>query len=214
MLSRRALFVAAAAASLLPAGLALAQEEGGNVAPDEIAKQPGTLKDISLGKPDAPVKVYEYASMTCGHCANFSKNTFPAIKEKYIDTGKVYWTMREFPLDPLAAAAFMLARCAGDDRYYTMMDVLFEQQETWAFQRGEQAIAALLQISRQAGMSQEQFDKCLNDKEAFQSVNTAREIAGTKFKVNGTPTFFINGVRKGGELTIEEFSAVVDPMVK
>jgi hypothetical protein len=90
--------------------------------------QPGPLPEKWLGDEKAPVTVVEYASMTCGHCANFHKTVLPYIKEKYIDTGKVRMIMREFPLDPLAAAAFMLARCAPEDKYFDMVSLFFEQQ--------------------------------------------------------------------------------------
>src|SRR5262249_22532630 len=130
MLSRRSV-LAALAASPAFAVLPAAAAEGGDANPEELAA-PGALKDISLGSPTAPVKVYEYASMTCPHCARFEKDVFPKIKQKYIDTGKVLWTLREFPLDPRAAGAFMLARCAGPDKYYAMIDVYFAQQDNWA----------------------------------------------------------------------------------
>jgi len=211
MLSRRSLLAAAAATSLLPAWPAFSQEE--SVSPADLA-EPGSLKDISLGKADAPVKVYEYASMTCTHCAAFSKNVFPTIKEKYIDTGKVLWTLREYPIDNLATAAFMLARCAGDDKYYAMVDVFFAQQDSWAFVDKAQVLPAMLQIARQAGFSQEKFDKCLSDTPLQQGINGVKERGATKFKVDGTPTFFINGKRFPGEMTLDEFTAAVDPLVK
>ena len=211
MLSRRTLLAAAAATSLLPAWPAFSQEEA--VAPADLAEA-GSLKDISLGKADAPVKVYEYLSMTCPHCARFSKDVFPVIKEKYIDTGKVLWTMREYPLDPRATAGFMLARCAGDDKYYPMIDVLFAQQDSWATVDAAQVLPSLLQIARQAGFSEDQFNKCLADKTLFQGINGVKERGASKFKIDGTPTFFINGKRNSGEMTLDEFAAAVDPLVK
>ena len=94
--------------------------------------QPGPLGDMALGPENAPVTIVEYASMTCPHCAHFSENTFPKLKERYIDTGKVRFIFREFPFDPVAAGAFMLARCAGKDKYFTMVETLFQKQDTWA----------------------------------------------------------------------------------
>ena len=133
MLNRRTLIAALAATSALPALPAFAAD-GDKVSLLELAV-PGPTRDISSGKPDAPVKVYEYASMTCPHCARFAKEVFPGIKEKYIDTGKVQWTMREFPLDPRATAGFMLARCIANKttKYYPLLDTLFAQQNNWAF---------------------------------------------------------------------------------
>jgi protein-disulfide isomerase len=92
----------------------------------------GPLDDIVMGAPTAPVTIIEYASMTCPHCAHFAVEIFPKLKEKYIDTGKAKYMMREYPLDGLAAAAFMLARCAGPDKYYPMIETLFAQQQKWA----------------------------------------------------------------------------------
>lgn len=212
MLSRRALLTAAAAVSVLPCLPAFAQEET-DVAPADLAEA-GALKDISLGKPDAPVKVFEYASMTCPHCARFAKDVFPTIKEKYIDTGKVMWTMREYPLDPRATAGFMLARCAGDDKYYAMIDVLFAQQDSWAFVDQAQVLPGMLQIARQAGFSEDQFNKCLADKDLFKGINAVKDRGADKFKIDGTPTFFINGKRKSGEITLDEFQQAVDAMIK
>ena len=91
--------------------------------------KPGSLPEMALGKEDAPVKIVEYMSMTCSHCANFHTKTFDAIKEKYVDTGKVYFVIREFPFDPRAAAAFMLARCAPKEQYFPFVSMLFKQQQ-------------------------------------------------------------------------------------
>src|SRR5262249_60111293 len=111
--------------------------------------QPGPLGDEVLGDEKAPVTVIEYASMTCPHCAHFALTTFPQLKEKYIDTGKVKYILREFPFDPVAAGAFMLARCAGGkDKYYAMVDLLFRTQATWA---GESPPAPMLNVVKQAG---------------------------------------------------------------
>ena len=189
--------------------------QGGNVAgkdktdPDVAALMaPGPLPDIIVGKPDAPYTIVEYASMTCPHCADFQTEVFPQIKTKYIDTGKARYMLREFPLDNLAAAAFMLARCAGDDRYYPMVDALFETQETWAAPGGD-AKEKLLQIARQAGISKEQFDQCLADKDLFGKIVKTREIAHEKFQVDSTPSFFVNGKRLKNAHTLEDFQVAL-----
>jgi protein-disulfide isomerase len=173
--------------------------------PDVAAlMQEGPLPDIVIGKTDAPITIVEYASMTCPHCADFQTNVFPKLKAQYIDTGKVRYMLREFPLDNLAAAAFMLARCAGNDRYYPMVDALFETQESWAAP-GIDAKEKLLQIARQAGISKDEFDKCLADKELFAKIVKTREIGHEKFGVDSTPTFFINGKRLKGDHQLEDF---------
>src|SRR5690554_935145 len=125
--------------------------------------KPGPLPEMSLGKADAPVTIVEYASMTCPHCANFHKTTFPELKKKYIDTGKVRFIFREFPLDPLAAGGFMLARCAGKDdktKYFAMVETLFHQQKEWVVQK---PIEPLKSIAKQAGFTEQSFDQCLSD---------------------------------------------------
>ncbi|MBX9452273.1 MAG: DsbA family protein [Mesorhizobium sp.] len=170
----------------------------------------GSLPEKVLGEADAPVTIVEYASMTCGHCANFHNNTLPAIKENYIDTGKARMIMREFPFDPRAEAGFMLARCA-DTKYFAMVDVLFKQQQAWA--GVENAREALLQISKLAGFSQESFEACLTDQKLLDDVRAVRARGASEFGVDATPTFFINGNKYSGALTVAEMSAIIDSML-
>jgi len=169
--------------------------------------QPGALPDMALGKADAPVTIVEYASMTCPHCAHFHETTLPALKTKYIDTGKVRLIFREFPFDPRAEAGFMLARCSNDN-YFPMIDVLFKQQGNWA--SVENAQEALLQISKLAGFSQESFAACLTDQKLLEDVRAVQKRGADEFKVDSTPTFFINGNTYKGALTIDELSAIID----
>lgn len=210
LVTRRATLAFGASLAMLP--FPAFADGGGDVSPADLAVE-GPIKDIVLGDPAAPVTVYEYASMTCPHCAEFQKTTFPHIKEEYIDTKKVRWIMREFPLDPRAAAGFMLARCAGSDKYYAVIDVLFQQQANWAFVDAAQVLPALSQIMRQAGMTQEQFEGCLKDKTLYDGVMAIKQRGGDVFKISGTPTFFINGKRFGGGMTAEEFDKAVTPLV-
>lgn len=216
MLSRRTLIAALAATSALPVLPAWAAD-GDTFSAKDLA-EPGPIPDIALGKPEAPVKVYEYASMTCPHCARFAKEVFPAIKEKYIDTGKVLWTMREFPLDPRAAAGFVLARCMTKggtaEKYYGALDLLFAQQDNWAFVDGPKVVPGLQKIAQQAGFTQEQFQACLKDQTLYDGVLAVKARGETVFKIDGTPTFFINGVEKSGEISLDDFAKVVDPMIK
>jgi len=165
---------------------------------------PGPLPDIVIGSADAPTTIVEYASMTCPHCAQFQTEVFPKLKAQYIDTGKVKYMLREFPLDNLAAAAFMLARCAGKDRYYPMVDAMFATQESWAVP-GADGKEGLLQIARQAGMSKEEFDKCVADQALFKKIVETRAIGHDTFKVDSTPTFFINGKRLKGDHQLKDF---------
>lgn len=169
--------------------------------------EPGVLPEKVLGNADAPVTIVEYASMTCPHCATFHASTLPEIKTKYIDTGKARLIMREFPFDPRAEAGFMLARCS-EDKYFAMVDVLFKQQSNWA--RAEDAQAALLQISKLAGFSQESFTACLTNQKLLEDIRAVRTRGADEFKVDSTPTFFINGDKYAGALSVGELSAIID----
>ncbi|MGU3574714.1 DsbA family protein [Brucellaceae bacterium C25G] len=191
------------------AAFAQARSADGSVDAAKVA-EPGKLKEMIYGKEDAPVTIVEYASLTCPHCADFSINTFPAIKEKYIDSGKVRLIFREFPFDPRATAAFMLARCAPEDRYFPMVNVFFQQLQQWA--RAEDAEAALLQIAKLAGFTQESFQACLTNQELLDDINDVRE-RGSSYGVNATPTFFINGQKYAGSLSVDEMSAIIDKLL-
>ncbi|MDI6026625.1 DsbA family protein [Corticibacterium sp. UT-5YL-CI-8] len=172
--------------------------------------QPGSLPEKVLGKEDAPVTIVEYASMTCPHCAHFHETTLPTIKTKYIDTGKARLVMREFPFDPRAEAGFMLARCA-EDNYFPMIDVLFKQQQNWA--AAQNAQDALFQLSKMAGFSQQSFEACLTNQKLLDDVRAVRDRGAKEFKVDSTPTFFINGNVYKGALTVDEMSAIIDGML-
>jgi protein-disulfide isomerase len=205
-----ALAVAAFGTSALTPPPAWAQD----TVPTEELMKPGALPDMSLGKSDAPVSIVEYASMTCPHCAHFHETTFPELKKRYIDTGKVHFIFREFPLDPLAAAAFMLARCAGKDdssRYFAMVDTLFRQQEEWAVQK---PIPPLLAIAKQAGFTETSFQECLANQELLDNIEKVRQRAIDDFKVKSTPTFFVDGTEHAGALTIENLAKLIDAQLK
>lgn len=186
-----------------------APEAQGTVDMAELLK-PGALPEKSMGKDDAKVTIVEYASMTCPHCAHFDETTFPEIKTKYIDTGKVRYILREFPFDPRAEAGFMLARCSKDN-YYPMVHVLFQQQRNWA--AADNAREALLQIAKLAGFTQQSFEACLTDQKLLDDIRAVRTRAEQEFKVDSTPTFFINGKRYKGALSVDEMSAIIDGML-
>jgi len=167
---------------------------------------PGPLGDQALGSANAPVTIIEYASMTCPHCSHFHETTFPKLKKEYIDTGKVRFIFREFPLDPLAAAGSMLARCAGGDKYFPMIEALFSQQKDWVVQK---PLQPMLAIAKQAGFTQQTFDECLANQKMLDGIEETRTRAAQKFGVNSTPTFFINGKLFKGALTPEELDKQV-----
>ena len=197
-----------------PAPVAAAAGEAAKAPPAEgkvdvaVLMAEGPLPDVVIGDPKAPVTIVEYASMTCSHCADFHENTLPVIKKAYLDTGKAKLILREFPFDPRALAAFMLARCAPEGKRTAMVDVLFSQQESWA--RAENASEALLSISKLAGFSQESFTACLSDKELQRKVVETQQRGEKEFGVAATPTFFVNGNKYAGALPPAEMAAVID----
>jgi len=168
---------------------------------------PGPLGDMTLGNKNAPITIYEYASLTCSHCAEFSKDTFPLVKKNYIDTGKVYYVLRDFPFDPIATAAFMLSHCAGPERYFGFIEVLFASQPQWAFV--DTPMEALKNLAKQGGFSEEKFEACMKDQTVFNHVKTVAERGGQKFGVRSTPTFFINGEKIEGAIPYADFDAVL-----
>ena len=176
----------------------------------ELAK-PGPDGDVVLGSEKAPVTVIEYASMTCPHCAHFSTTTFPELQKRYIDTGKVRFIFREFPLDPLAAAGFMLARCAGNDKFMPIVETLFAKQPEWMVQK---PIPPLVEIAKQFGFTQESFDQCLANQKVLDAIQEVRDRAAEKLGVNSTPTFFINGKKLSGDQSIEAMAKEIDPYLK
>jgi protein-disulfide isomerase len=169
------------------------------------------LPDKVLGSDTATVTIVEYASVTCPHCASFHQQTYPALKSKYIDTGKVKLIFREFPTQPapVAIAGFMLARCA-EDRYYPMLDAIFSQQQSWS----QDPYNGFLRIARQAGFTQEKFEACLKDQTLAEQIQGVAQRGNEQFKVESTPTFFINGKKYVGALSIGDLDKILEPLLK
>ena len=204
-----ALGLVAIASPVLGAGAAPAQDAQ-SVDTAKVAEA-GPLGDHVLGDANAPVTVIEYASLTCSHCANFATTTFPELKKKYIDTGKVRFILREFPLDPVSAAAFMLSRCAPSERYYDVVDLFFEKQNDWAFTNTP--LDSLNAMAKQIGFSQQEFEACLTNQSLLDGVNAVKDRGAKDFGVNATPTFFVNGQVVRGALPIAEFDAILEPLL-
>jgi len=173
--------------------------------------QPGPLPDMAMGDPNG-VPVVEYGSLTCPHCAVFSKETFPQLKKDYIDTGKVRFIFREFARNTLDVAAFVLARCLGDDKAYAADELLFASQDKWAFV--DNPLKPLIAAMRPTGMTEDQATKCLNDQKLADGIVAITKRAGEEIHMNGTPTFVIAGKVYGGELTYDQLKAILDPLVK
>ncbi|KQT26850.1 MULTISPECIES: DsbA family protein [Bradyrhizobium] len=179
----------------------------------DVAK-PVSLPDMALGPNDAAVTITEYASMTCPHCATFNEQVFPKIKKEYIDTGKVRYIFREFPLDIKAAAGSMLSRCIANGdapKYFAVTDMLFRQQNDWVMKNTTET---LTRIGKQAGLTQQQVEACLKDQALLDKIAADQKYASDVLKVDSTPTFFINGEKIKGETSFEEFAKRINPLLK
>jgi protein-disulfide isomerase len=179
----------------------------------DVAK-PVSLPDMALGPADAPITITEFASMTCPHCAAFNADVFPKIKSAYIDTGKIRYVFREFPLDIKAAAGSMLSRCIAKDdagKYFAVTDMLFKQQSDWVMKNTTET---LTRIGKQAGLSQQAVDDCLKDQTLLDKIVADQKFANEVLKVNSTPTFFLNGEMIKGETSFEEFDKRIKALLK
>jgi protein-disulfide isomerase len=222
--------IAAIAAALIVAGIAAyfvfaTQPESGvsslsaqeqSEGPAQVSMEdllaPTEIPDQILGKADAPVTIVEYASLTCPHCAAFHAETFPEVKKRFVDTGKVRFIFRDFPLDKFATAGAMLARCAGEGKYFPIIDAFFDQQN--ALMAAPEPFTWLQSFAKQVGFTQESFDACLSNQALTDNILAVRQRASEKFGVSSTPTFFFNGkVRRGG-MNIEEFEKELEPFLK
>ncbi|CAF25875.1 DsbA family protein [Bartonella quintana] len=173
--------------------------------------QPGKVKDRVEGEANAPVTIVEYASLTCAPCAHFYNDVLPQIRKKYIKTGKVKLIFRDFAFDPRATAGFMLARCAPEDRYFPLIEVLFQKQHEWVWE--QDALTPLKKIGLMAGFTDESFNACLKNQSILDEVNMSFE-RGKKLGVTATPTFFINGNKYTGVMSVEAFFSVIDSFLK
>ncbi len=164
-------------------------------------------QDRVLGQPDAPITIIEYASMSCPHCAHFATEVMPKLKEKWIDTGKTKLILRPYPLDEVALRAEMVARCAPPERYFPLVETLFETQDKWVVAKDWRA--ALAGIARLAGIGQKEFDACLGNKALEDQIAGSRLVAAQQLGVQATPTFFVNGTKFDGAPTVEAFDQLL-----
>lgn len=190
---RRSLILAAPAAALMPAAL----------------RAQGTdprLGDRSAGRPDAPVTVIEYFSLTCSHCASFHNGTWPEVKAKLVETGKVRMVWRDFPLDQVALAAAVVARALPAERYEGFISALFTSQDRWAFSRGTDHVAEIAKVAALAGMSRAQVDAALADQALQRGILEIRMKGQQEHNVASTPTFVFNGRPQAGAVSYERFA--------
>ena len=195
--TRRYVLTAVAALSLAACGQA-----GG--------KSSGALpEEMTLGNPNAKVTVTEYASASCPHCARWHEEVFPAFKKKYVDTGQVKYVFREFLTDPIpvASAGFLLARCAGKDKYFPVLDAVYRSQKEW-MQTGD-VNTPFVRIAKSYGMNEDQFRACVTNEKELTALNTRVQRYQTQEKIESTPTFVINGKKMPGEISLEQLDAAI-----
>jgi protein-disulfide isomerase len=178
-----------------------------------LVAKPVSLPDMALGPARAPVTITEYASVTCPHCAAFEENVFPMLRSKYIDTGKVRFVFREFPIDIKAAAASMLARCIANDdagKFFDAIDTLFKQQDRLMAETKD----TLKLIGKQAGLSEQAVETCAKDQTLMDKLSADQKFAYKVLKVDATPTFFINGEKLKGAMSFEELDEKIKSLLK
>jgi protein-disulfide isomerase len=212
--TRRKLHALSAASALVAiAGL------GGRAFAQEQAKvadlaTPHPLGDVVLGAANAPVTIIEYASLSCGHCAAFHKDWYPTIKAEFIDTGKVRFVFREYPLDLKAAAGSMIARCLGKgdaNKYHDAVGTLFKAQDEWVPQ---DTAAQLRRIANQSGMDDLEFNSCIGNQGTVDALWAGMQFARERLQVDSTPTFFVNDTRMKGLWSLDEFRKVIEAKLK
>jgi protein-disulfide isomerase len=198
-------FLAFLASAAMVAALAAFVSSAGHA---EEAKAPEALPDMAVGSESAPITIIEYSSLTCPHCAHFHKDVYPQLKEQYIDTGKARYVMREFPLNEPALAGAVAARCLDSSRYFAFTSLLFAKQADWAFK--DDALTPLKAYAKQAGMTAEEFDKCIDNQDLQKKILAIRD-EGQKKGVNATPSFYVNGTLLKGAPTFEALVEAMKP---
>jgi protein-disulfide isomerase len=175
--------------------------------------QPVSLPDMALGPASAPVTIVEFSSLTCPHCAAFEQNVFPMLQSKYIDTGKVRFVSREFPLDIKAASGSMLARCAANGdapKYFEAVDMLFKRQEGLL----QNTLETMNDVGKHFGMNEEAVAGCVKDQALLDKLSADQKFAFEQLKVDATPYFFVNGERLRGSMSFEELEGKIKPLLK
>lgn len=211
-MQRRTFLYTAGAVAAVPAlylgGMALFGNRGTPARAND--PWPPTIHDDDMvyGDPDAPVTMIEYASFTCGHCANFHNDTWPALRDEYVEDGRMKLVFRDFPLDGLALRAGMVARCAPSARYFGIVDVLFQRQNQWI--QADDPVAELMAIGRMAGIGEDRLNACLNDEELADRLVALRQEGEELYDVSATPTFILEGDVMSGNQPIDNMRSAID----
>ena len=169
------------------------------------------LEEKSLGTPDAPIKMIEFASLTCGHCARFHNEVMPTIKEKYINNGKIFFTYKDFPLDKFALKASIISRCSGNRNYFSFLDVFYKKQSSWT--RSQDPFKSLLKIAKIGGLKDEEIKVCVGNKSIEDGLLKDRLQSSKKYDITATPTIYLNGKKYTGDLTLEALELKINSLL-
>ena len=170
------------------------------------------LESKSFGAENAKVKIVEFASLTCGHCAKFHNEVMPILKEKYIEKGLIHFTYNDFPLDKFALKASMIARCAGNEKFFKFLDVFYKKQKDWT--RTKDPFKSLLKIAKFGGLKDEELKVCIGNKSIEDGILKQRLNSSKKYDIKATPTLYLNGEKYNGDLTIEALESKIKSMLK
>ena len=192
-------------ALLLAGGMVLL---GGQAEAQSLPRVEKMTAERALGNKDAKVTVVEYASLTCPHCASFYNGPWQALKKEFVDSGKVKFIYRDFPLDRVALAASMIARCTPEERYFGIIELMFKAQDSW--RRAANPQAALANIGRLAGMSKDTIQACLQNQAVFDAVMKQRNAGDQQYNVEATPTFLVNGEKVETQRILEDYRNVLN----
>ena len=169
------------------------------------------LKEKKIGTEEANIEIIEFASLTCGHCAKFHNEVFPKIKKEFIDTGKVSFVYKDFPLDKFALKASVIARCSGEKKFFSFLKVLYSKQKDWT--RTEDPFRSLLKIAKLGGLKNDEIKVCVGNKSIEDGILKQRLNASKKFDIKATPTLYINGEKYDGDLTFEALKLKINTLL-
>ena len=169
------------------------------------------LQEKKIGDKEASIKIVEFASLTCGHCAKFHNEVFPKIKKNYIDNGKIFFTYQDFPLDKFALKASVIARCSGKEKYFSFLKVLYKKQKDWT--RSQDPFKSLLKIAKLGGLKNDEIKVCVSNKSIEDGILKKRLNSTKKFEIKATPTIYINGKKYNGDLTFEALKLKLDSLI-
>ena len=214
-MSRKTIWILVAIVVIVAAGIGYYVTSGSSDGASAGAGYELVATDRTLGNRNAKVVLIEYAAHSCPVCANFNEHTFPQIKAKYIDTGKVFYVFRLFPLRSDDGMAEKIARCLPEDKYFAFVDLLFKNQPKWDVEFGVQSPEGvhdgLVLLGRRAGMSAQQVDQCMANKAEDDRINKVASDGEARYSINSTPTFILNGVKIGsGSLPFDSMSKLLD----